>query len=81
MYRAGEGAAETADSFSAFRLTAASSGRMGRPFRFFKKMMLEKKNETLKNVKRFFISNEMGAEQYFEQFEKGEMISYEEMAD
>ena len=39
MYRAGEGAAETADSFSAFRLTAASSGRMGRPFRFFKKMM------------------------------------------
>ena len=43
--------------------------------------MVEKKNETLKNVKRFFISNEMGAEQYFEQFEKGEMISYEEMAD
>ena len=36
---------ETADSFSAFRLTAASSGRMGRPFRFFKKMMLEKKKE------------------------------------
>ena len=43
--------------------------------------MVEKKNETLKNVKRFFISNEMGAEQYFEQFEKGEMITYEEMAD
>jgi hypothetical protein len=45
LYREGEGAAETADSFSAFRLTAASSGRMGRPFRFFKKMMLEKKKE------------------------------------
>jgi len=46
LYRAEEGAAGgTTDSFSAFRLAAASSGRMGRPFRFFKKMMLEKKKE------------------------------------